>query len=67
MAMTARPIKMPAMSFTKKTINEIVTIKAIIPTVISTIAFPKPITVLAYLTWQLNKSLGMKSCYMSFV
>jgi hypothetical protein len=32
MAMTARPIKMPAMSFTKKTINEIVTIKAIIPT-----------------------------------
>lgn len=50
MAMTARPIKMPAMSFTKKTINEIVTIKAIIPTVISTIAFPKPITVLAYLT-----------------
>ena len=60
MAMTMRPIKVPAMSFTTKTITEIITIKAIIPTVISTIAFPKPITVPAYLTWPLNKCLGMK-------
>ncbi|MRN39873.1 MAG: hypothetical protein FIO02_02375 [Nitrosopumilales archaeon] len=59
MAKTIRPTKIPAISFMRKTITAIITIRAIIATIISTIAFPKPIAALAFGTKQLNKCLGI--------
>jgi len=60
MARIIRPTKIPASTFMRKTIMAIITIKAIIPTIISTIAFSKPITAPASGIRLLNKCLGMK-------
>jgi hypothetical protein len=57
MAKTIRPTKIPAISFMRKTITAIITIIAIIATIISAIVFPKPITALASGIKQLNKCL----------
>ena len=57
MTKTIRPTKIPAISFMRKTITAIITIIAIIATIISAIVFPKPITALASGIKQLNKCL----------
>jgi len=59
MAKTIRPTKIPAISFMRKTITAIITSRAIIATIISTIAFPKPKAALASGIKQLNKCLGI--------
>jgi hypothetical protein len=59
MTKTIRPTKIPAISFTRKTITAIITIRAIIATIISTIIFPKPITALVSGIKRLNKCLGI--------
>jgi len=60
MAMTIRPTKMPATTFMRKTITAIITVRAIIPTAISTIAFHNPITAPDYVIRRLINVLGMK-------
>jgi hypothetical protein len=59
MTKTIRPTRIPAISFTRKTIIAIIIIRATTTMIISPIVFPKPITALASRLMRLNRCLGI--------